>query len=205
METLRRRIPFQTSEEGQEDDRILDEEEQEQVLEALHKENDLRTQQYYTFLQICIAITLFLQLLFLFSQRTPLHILHPNLKTPAPPLIPLSTLFTMLNIVALLNSALYLPEDMVLPHAINQIKSRVFSEAQEALSTSLPFPLMWGVLLSSLAPAISILGVKDVPQILWWAFPALVVGIAGLVISWIRDTKAELMSLEKLKYEAKGA
>lgn len=77
METLRRRIPFQTSEEGQEDDRILDEEgkvtwhvklysiitcveEQEQVLEALHKENDLRTRQYYTFLQICIAITLFL-------------------------------------------------------------------------------------------------------------------------------------------------
>lgn len=115
----------------------------------------------------------------------------------------------MLNIVALLNSALYFPADMVLPHAllsvINQIKSRVSLEAQEALNTSLPFSLMWGVLLLSLAPAISILAVKDVPQILWWAFPALVVGIAGLVISWIRDTKAELMSLEKLKYEAKGA
>ncbi|KIJ54544.1 hypothetical protein M422DRAFT_24493 [Sphaerobolus stellatus SS14] len=213
MDTLRRRNPFKNTDahDGEDTNLILDEQEQEEVLDDLRKQSTETAEDFYMFLQVFLGIFIFFQLWFLVSPReaTPFHILHPYVKTPLPPLIPMSALFSLVALTVLLNVVLYLPEHLTLPRVIRsgirQIVSCLPRNSQVLVNSFIPLSKIWSIGLLSIAPLLSIIFVADVPQIIWWLFPVLVMGTVVLSISWIEDTNVQIDRLEKMKYEAKGA
>ena len=83
--------------------------------------------------------------------------------------------------------------------------SRMPMHIQEVARPYIPFPIMWAAGLSISPLLIAMFTVTDIPQILWWSLPDIVVGIVVLVRFWIEETYLDMERLEKMKYAAKGA
>ncbi|KAF8506317.1 hypothetical protein JB92DRAFT_2962687 [Gautieria morchelliformis] len=213
MNKLKQRSAFKFSNDNEvhEDTQVLDEQEQEEVIEALRSEHASSSRHYYKFLQGCLSFTILLQCWFFVSPRlgTPVHVFIPNVKTPLPNLIPFATWFTLLNIIMLLNLMLHLPKDMSFPRLLHSILSSLMSwlplHIQELAGRHVPFPITWTAGLFISPAIIAMFTVTDIPQILWWSLPNIVLGIVVLVTSWIKQTSLDMERLEKMKYEAKGA
>lgn len=155
----------------------------------------------------------FSQVIFMLLPRqiTPISMFFPNHKTPRSPLIPLATFWTLFDTLILLNLVYRLPKDLSFPRLLRYwiLRStdslKIPHHTRQALHRHLPLSEMQSGLLLCIPPTIAIVRIVDIPQILWWALPLFVFTSQMLVISWIKETEREMESLEKLKYEAKGA
>lgn len=139
---------------------------------------------------------------------TPVHVLFP-VKKPSPSLIPFANWFALLNIIMLLNVMLHLPKDLSFPRVLhsvlNSLMSRLPIHIQEATRPHIPLPVTLTACLCTFPLSVAVSTVRDIPQILWWSLPDIVILTVVLVRSWIKGTNLDMEGLEKMKYEAKGA
>lgn len=213
MDTLRRRNPFKSTDDPLDEDRVLDEQEQDELIEKLHEENKRQNLKHYRFIQACLSYTIIFQVIFMLLPRqiTPFYVFLPNHKTPRSPLMPLTTFWALFDTLVLLNLVYRLPQDLSFPRLLrywilrstNSLK--IPYHTQQTLRRHLPLSETQSGLLLCIPPIIAIVCTVDIPQILWWILPLFVFASQMLVISWIKETEREMEGLEKLKYEAKGA
>lgn len=117
---------------------------------------------------------------------TPLSTFFSILPTP---LIPFSTLFTLLYI-GLQGLDVW------------SLSSSSYNELATMNKSGYIVP---PTALYLVAPIISLLMDRDLPQTLWWLEPAIVTGLVMLMQNWMRATAEGVNGLEDLKYSAKGA
>lgn len=123
------------------------------------------------------------------SSWTPLSPVLASTSYPSQPLIPFAQFWTLLN----------------LAHHIHTIVSI------DAIRPTLHDPLFswdqhrsWPI--TAIPPALCLLlRPQDVAQCAWWSIPLLMAGLCIVVTKWNNDGRADVMRLETLKYEAKGA
>jgi len=120
--------------------------------------------------------------------------LSPFFSARPAPLIPLASLFTVLNLVLHAYDGFYLSMTSTItdstPLYINipQLQLRIPQQG-----------------LYLLPPILSLLMFRDYPQTLYWSLPAVLVGFSRLTQSWMVTGHQAVEGLEELKYDAKGA
>ncbi|RDX53279.1 hypothetical protein OH76DRAFT_1399166 [Lentinus brumalis] len=197
--TIRQRAPFQFSEDDDTDVHILDEEEQEEVIEDLRKKNDDSNAVYLMGLQAVLALSLLLQLVYLFKPNkiSPFAVLLPG-STSEP--LPLANGLTILQILIHINLSLNcLPPN----HPYRKLVPRSTLPG----SLSIPLPLLHPVALALpvIAPFLALALGRGLADLVWWAEPGILLAIVAVVKKWIADGEKDIMKLERLRYEARGA
>jgi len=185
---LKKRSPFTfTSDEDNSltDASILDDQQQEEVVQTLKKENDMSDRQIWLCLRIVMGCFAFLHILYLFRRVNPLG---PFLSTSPPPRIPLDVLFTLLHTVILLGLAALPQYDDNTPgiHTLVPKYARIYAVA-------------------AIAPAYCSLTRQSVANIAWWGFALVAAALHHFFHSLIRHGKKDISQLEALKYDARGA
>ncbi|KAG2153099.1 uncharacterized protein EDB93DRAFT_1136602 [Suillus bovinus] len=191
MDALRRRNPFKYSSEPSEshDTHILDEQEQSELIDNLKSMNAASNSQNRIALQITIALSFLLHVVFIFSDyNSPLVIVFPPAGGPESPLY-LSPVLTLLAIILHANAALLThPRNLVL--AKRRIKP-------------LPYSVAFG--LSAISPTISVLSQKTWQTTGWWCTAASVIWIVHASNKWIVQGQESISELERMKYISAGA
>ncbi|KIM89228.1 hypothetical protein PILCRDRAFT_813155 [Piloderma croceum F 1598] len=186
MTSLRKRMTFKLeSESPTEDNHVLDEQEQEDLISGLRDENLASNQQYLLVLQVTVALSCLLHLIFLVNPTNPLLVFFSSKQpdTPIPLLIP----FTLLAVLIHLDLGLLLYPD----------RSRLTDIAP------LSYLPLFG--LSALSPFLSILLGRHWLTVAWWSVTGGVVWLAHSVQQWIDQGAQSILELEKMKYVAPGA
>ncbi|TDL23319.1 hypothetical protein BD410DRAFT_787659 [Rickenella mellea] len=190
MENIRKRIPFKVppellgTEEEETNARIQDEQEQEEVINALRVETDTLNAVIQRILLSSVGISLFLHTFLLLNPNVFLD----TLSTPTP-LIRLAALIQtslQFNLLMLVRGWTWLPV------RIREIPN-------------FPISIQYTTLLASAVPTISILSGRSWSQTAVWAAADLVSLFVWTGLQWIREGNASIVELEKLRYEAKGA
>ncbi|KAI0754993.1 hypothetical protein C8Q80DRAFT_1142322 [Daedaleopsis nitida] len=197
---VRQRVPFRFSEDGEDDGRILDEQEQEEVIGRLRKENEDSNAAYHIALQIVIGLSFIIHVLFLFSgsKLSPLANVLPG--PPPTAAVPFATALTLLQLLIHLNLSLYsLPPKHRYRHLV--------PHAALPRSLELPLPLAHpiSIILTIVAPTYALLLGRGYADVIWWAVPGALTGLVALVKKWMRDGEKDVAELEKLRYTARGA
>ncbi|OAX42836.1 hypothetical protein K503DRAFT_682506 [Rhizopogon vinicolor AM-OR11-026] len=191
MDTLRRRNPFKyPSENSQLDETyIMDEQEQSEHIDNLKRLNATSNSQNRTMLQITLALSVLLHIIYIFSDyNSPLVAVFPPSGGQETPLY-LSPVLTLLAIVLHANAALLTqPRNLVL--AGRRI-------------TALPYNAALG--LSAIPPAISVLSGKTWQTTAWWCTGAFLTWIVHAANMWIVQGNESISELETLKYISAGA
>ncbi|KAG9007141.1 hypothetical protein FRB94_014614 [Tulasnella sp. JGI-2019a] len=203
MDELRQRAPFRLVGEDEavdnmnpEDDErhILDEQEQEKVIQDLRQMSQKSDWIYVQALRMIMLNSIMLQVVFLSSLVTYRHSrtiptpLSPFFSTVPRPLIPIASGFTFLAITLhILDAFLISSSSCLTPILV----AGGFSIPRAALYL--------------LAPFLSVLTGRDLPQTIWWAFPAVVAGLVILMQRWTSDNTRSVEELEGLRYNAPGA
>ncbi|RXW22502.1 hypothetical protein EST38_g3369 [Candolleomyces aberdarensis] len=192
MENLRRRVPFKQSEDELEDqERILDEQEQETVVEKLRTANAHANTQYQFMIQVLLGLSMVAQIFYLFtpSKRTPLENIFP-VSSPSDSPLPLSTILTLIYIGVHVNLLLL-------------CRSPLFNLFFIELVKPLPFDLTYA--LSAVGPALSLFLQKPWQTTVWWCFNPLIVFITQTVVEAIEAGNNSVAELEGMRYTAPGA
>ncbi|KAG1746018.1 uncharacterized protein EDB91DRAFT_1049445 [Suillus paluster] len=191
MDALRRRNPFKYASEYSESDdtHIMDEQEQSEIIDDLRSQNATSISHNRTTLQITLALSLLLHIIYIFSDyNSPLAVVFPPAGRPESPLY-LSPVLTLLAIVLHANAALLTqPRDFLLA------KRRI---------TPLPFNVAFG--LSAISPITSVLSGKTWQTTAWWCTTALMTWIVHAANRWIVQEQESISELERMKYIAAGA
>ena len=185
MESLRRRIPFKQDDESHED-RVLDEQEQEAVVEALRSSNASSNAQYRVLLQILLATSALLQLVCLFSSSnaSPLFSVFPDASQDMTP-IPLATCATILSLIA---------------------HGRLFMFFQPSLVPANPSTAFIVLhICSAIAPTTALLLSKPWQTTGWWCTTSIIVLIIQVGLDAIESGERSLAELESMMYQAPGA
>ncbi|TFK40807.1 hypothetical protein BDQ12DRAFT_734000 [Crucibulum laeve] len=195
MDTIRRRVPFKFSEEKEEKEtEVLDEQEQDELIEKLRRENEISNRQYLVLIRVVLALSALLQFVFLFSpsKSSPLFSLFPAASVGEDLSMPLPTLFIMLSLFVHLNLAfLFHPNEIRMLLQLNQN----------------PSPLSYELLytLSAVPPTLSAFLWRPWQTTLWWCFTPMIVFIVHTVMSAIDNGNESIADLETMKYVAPGA
>ncbi|QRV77684.1 hypothetical protein RhiJN_05699 [Ceratobasidium sp. AG-Ba] len=192
--TIRRRKAFGFSEDGAREDenRVLDEQEQEEVIdglrEAARRSNDSLTRVIAGILILGIVSQLyFLSMMLRGSQLTPFTPLLNTFLEPKP-LIPLASLLTTLHVgVLVLNLTSLLPTLSNLQNSIPADFSR------------------YAPLSTCLAPMLAVISGRDVAQLAWWCVPAEITALVWVSRGWMASAVEDVAGLERLRYDSKGA
>ncbi|EED82316.1 predicted protein [Postia placenta Mad-698-R] len=191
--SLRQRVPFKFSDDGTEDDHILDEQEQEELIEKLRQQSDAATRQYTALVQIVIALSCLLHIIYLIKRdkESPLYALL-SYDSPSEA-IPLSTLFATMHILLHLNLGL-----LLLPSAHSAI--RFLSSLPPSLGrfTPLPVPVPHAITLitPALAPVLALLLMREWPEIVWWSITGGLTWFVYNVRRWVIENEEEIRELE---------
>jgi len=190
--SIRQRVPFRFSNNEEEDDRILDEQEQEELVQHLKEKAVAASNHYLLGIQVVIGLSCALHLIFIFKQpkESPLYALLPD-HTPSPT-IPLPTLFALLQILLQLHLILH-----ALPPAHPILGPMSF------LPLSLSHPVTLAA--TAVAPTFTLLLRHDWPDVAWWALTGSMTLLVFYVKKWIRQSEESVRELNGMRYDARGA
>ncbi|KAI0076348.1 hypothetical protein K474DRAFT_1684890 [Panus rudis PR-1116 ss-1] len=199
--SIRQRIPFKFSEDATgEEDRILDEQEQEELIQKLKSESESRTTQYTLTIHVLLGLCYILQIIYLFksSKESPILALFPNdiavnEHLPAPNLWTLTNLFTLLNLTIHL-----LPQSHPVRQSLRQLHSSPYT-----YFLPLPFPLLFSI--SAVPPTLALMLRRHWQEFAWWCFAPFMTWFVHSAEKWAREEAEGIQNLEKLRYDAKGA
>ncbi|TBU28630.1 hypothetical protein BD311DRAFT_722194 [Dichomitus squalens] len=196
---VRQRVPFRFSEDDDLDGHVLDEQEQEEVLDRLRKQNQNSNAVYYTGLQFVVSLSLLIHAVFTFSSTkiSPLAPLFPD--SPSKP-VPFTNALLLLQYMVHGNLILYcLPRK----HHMRQM----IPNASLPRSFSLPLPLSHpaAIVLPLIAPAYATFLGRGIVDVLWWSAAGILSLVVGLATKWMRDAEKDVEELDKLRYTARGA
>ncbi|KAF9450584.1 hypothetical protein P691DRAFT_665001 [Macrolepiota fuliginosa MF-IS2] len=194
MDTLRRRTTFKFSEQDEGDDRILDEQEQDELIQNLRKQNEQSTNQQLIFVRILVLLSALLQFIHLLTptKTNPLFVIFPNETQLSPPTIPFATGFTIISLLIHLNLAILFHPDDVRTHL--QL-------------THNPRPLSYGLLyaLSAVSPTLSIFLQLPWQITVWWLLTSIIVFVVQTVMDTVESGSQSVSELESMRYVARGA
>ncbi|KAG8936294.1 hypothetical protein FRC02_003231 [Tulasnella sp. 418] len=231
---IRQRLGFKDEPEddllNEEEQRILDEQEQEEIIRRIRETSAKADYVHLQSLRMILVVSATLQLVFFLTQWS----WPPNSPYPAPtplaglfnssrgsPLIPCAIIFTLTTLTLHVLDFLALGNPTTSPSQSNQprllssnvinipiqIPSSLFISSQSrtplssaTLHIDIPRPA-----LHILAPALSLLLRRDFPQTIWWALPGLLTGFIMLAQRWMNETTENMDRLERLRYDSKGA
>lgn len=130
------------------------------------------------------------------SSWTPISPIFPSNVKPSPPLIPISHLWVLLNVMQHIHDIVFSDPYLtsLLPHT-----PFVDLREQRIWATTL-VPLVLTLILRSSGP-----NGPDIAQIIWWSIAPMMAGLTTLIRKWIKDGRQDLQKLEELKYDSKGA
>ncbi|KAI0822311.1 hypothetical protein BC628DRAFT_1412417 [Trametes gibbosa] len=200
MAAIRQRVPFRFSEGEEQEDRILDEQEQEAVIDRLREKSASSNVVYRGGLQTAIALSFFLHVLYILRSPThsPLAVVFP--EAPSGPPIPLAPLFALLQVAVHCNLSLN-----VLPptHRIRQIVHA--RSLPPSLRPPIPLSHPATLLAPAIAPVYALLLGQGRADVLWWITTGALTTIVFLAMKWMKEEEEEITGLEKLRYTARGA
>jgi hypothetical protein len=187
MTSLRKRVPFKFASEStdQEDDHVLDEQEQEELIASLRDENLASNQHYLLVLQVTVALSCLLHLIFLVSPTNPLLVFASTAEPDIP--IPLLIPFTLLAIAIHLDLGLLLYPD------------------RSTLTDIQPLSYLPLFGLSAVSPCLSLLLGRSWLTVAWWSVTGGVVWVAHSVQGWMDKGDQSITELEGMQYVAPGA
>ncbi|OBZ71542.1 hypothetical protein A0H81_08427 [Grifola frondosa] len=195
--SLRQRIPFRYFDAEEETERVLDEQEQEELIQDLRRQSDSSNNLYVTLLHVLLALSGIVHLIYLYSptKESPFSALLGS-HSPAPP-IPLASAFDVLHMLLHLHLHLHLlhPE-----HPIRRMLS-------SAPNIPFPLPLTHPLILTApaLAPVLSLLLRRDWRDALWWSVASGMTWLVYSTLKWIQKNEEDIHELEKMQYDARGA
>ncbi|PPQ65385.1 hypothetical protein CVT26_000010 [Gymnopilus dilepis] len=190
MDTLRRRIPFKLGHEddGSPENEVLDEQQQDEVIDRLRKENEVANHRYSMAMKLVVGLSCILHITAL--TYNPLLTIYPSPSEA--PSIPLPIAFVLL--------ALYIHLHLVVLFFSSDIQAWL-----QLAEPPRPHSFRVLYLLSAMAPTTSLFLAKPWQTTLWWCSSALVIFIADTVVDAIEQNNQGIKDLEKLKYTAPGA
>lgn len=194
MQALRKRVPFAfKSEDGQEDQVVLDEQEQAQLVEEIKDHNAASNEHNRIALQVMLALSALLHFIYWFSdRRSPLLAVfppspHDQASANAP--VPFSGVLTYVAILTHINLSLLVhPRHVVI--AGWAIRPIGFTET-----------FVW----SAICPVVTIYTGKAWQTTAWWCISAIMTSVVYIVHMWIQKTDKDVTELEDLRYRAPGA
>ncbi|KAF5360907.1 hypothetical protein D9756_004897 [Leucocoprinus leucothites] len=195
MDPLRRRTTFKFSEDEDVDqERILDEQEQDQVIKKLREQSERSKEQQFIFVRILVLLSAVLQFIQLLTptNSNPVLIIFPE-DTPSPrSTIPFATGFTLLALFIHLNLAILFHPDEVRTHL--QL-------------THNPKPLSYGMLyaLSAVSPTLSLFLRLSWQTTAWWLFTTVIVFVVQSAMDTVESSTRDISELESIRYVSKGA
>ncbi|KAI1789640.1 hypothetical protein LXA43DRAFT_1020551 [Ganoderma leucocontextum] len=173
---MRQRVPFRFSEDGDSDGRVLDEQEQEQVIDRLRQQNEDSHTVYCMGLQVVIGISL---------------LMYP---------VPFANALLLLQFLVHGNLIIYCLPPKNLPQ---RIVSNTW--LLRSLSLPLPLSHPVSIILPMVAPVYATLLGRGRVDVLWWSATGLLTVIVALATKWMKDAEKDVEELEKLRYRARGA
>ncbi|KDQ62335.1 hypothetical protein JAAARDRAFT_122292 [Jaapia argillacea MUCL 33604] len=197
MESLRKRVPFKLSSDSSgdnfEETRILDEQEQEEIIEELKREISKSSSQYTSALVLVVGLSCLLQFISLLKPPTE-HPFVPIFSSDiAEPAIPGARPFTVLHILIHANLLLSLLFDQ------NWVKDLELGQFR------LPTSYTHMLLASAIAPILSVILGKTWATTGWWSVTILVSLLVQTVQGWLEAGNENIVELEKMRYVARGA
>ncbi|KLO12989.1 hypothetical protein SCHPADRAFT_828687 [Schizopora paradoxa] len=208
MDQMRKRNPFKSIDDGveQDDVRILDEQEQEEVIQELRRVNNASNNQFLIALRILVGISTFLRVLSFDSPQLILS-LFLTIRTHDSPII-LSRLFALLHTGVHLNVLLHLfTNSNSSPGAAGISRQIRLDDVPSWIADVpyLPLPFTWTFFLALLAPLTSIVSTRAWQQSAWWSTAFCLSLVSGRILAWISEGEESIRKLEGLQYNAKGA
>ncbi|KAH9971953.1 hypothetical protein BGW80DRAFT_1173764 [Lactifluus volemus] len=175
---LRKRSPFTfASDESYPGFAILDDQEQEEIIQTLKKENDASDSKIRNFLDVLrLAFTL-LHVIYLFRRTNPLN---PFLSPAQPLRIPFDILFALVHIMALLDMG-----DCALYWSMCY-RAKVYA-------------------ITLVAPTYCVLTGKGLTNTAWWSFAFVAAALYHYFHSLILQGERNILELRVMRYNARGA
>ncbi|KAH7908044.1 hypothetical protein BJ138DRAFT_1128726 [Hygrophoropsis aurantiaca] len=193
MTTLRQRIPFNYPSDSNHSEEllILDDQEQDELIDQLRIQNSTSDQQHKLALQVLIALSSVLHLIYLFSnQDSPLFAVFPPGPEGKGFPLPLSRLVAFMDIFFHVNLCL-----LVHPYRVTDHASRI------AIPLSYTITFAW----SAIPFIFSILGGRVWQVTMWWSLMAIITSMSYTIQTWIEEANDNLSKFERMKYKAAGA
>ncbi|KAL6304333.1 hypothetical protein BKA93DRAFT_825791 [Sparassis latifolia] len=199
--SVRRRVPFVSSDTAEEDDHVLDEQEQEELIETLRKQSDASNVHYLILLQITLAFSCMLHLIFVFHEPklSPLYAFFPPPPDTSPHTIAFPVLFGAVHILLHLNLSLTL-----LPPT-HRLRRMLLSLPPPLRAVPIPLTHPAVLCAAALAPAFSLVLRCGWADVVWWALAGGMTALVWAVQAWISQSERGIRELEGLRYNARGA
>ncbi|KAA1469861.1 hypothetical protein DENSPDRAFT_835533 [Dentipellis sp. KUC8613] len=189
MSSLRQRIPFNfnANADETEDTRILDEEEQDNLINHLRAQNEESNALYLRILRAALGLSCFLHFVFLASptKDSPLTVFLPTYVSGP---LPFAIFFALLHIAVHFNLLLISWPNR--PLILRNVE---------------PFRYILMYATSAVAPVLCIFLGLGFPNFLWWSMTPAIILLHDTVHRSILQGEESIAELEKLKYTAKGA
>lgn len=193
MQAVRKRVPFAfKSEDGRDDQVVLDEQEQAQLVEEIKVHNAASNEHNRKALQVVLALSAVLHLIYWFSdRRSPLFAIFPpsshDQASNAP--VPFSGILTYIAILTHVNLSLLVhPRHVVI--AGWAVRPIGFAET-----------FAW----SAICPIVTVYTGKAWQTTAWWCISAVMTCAIYVVHGWIQKADKDVTELENLQYRAPGA
>ncbi|KAG9227588.1 hypothetical protein PTI98_011150 [Pleurotus ostreatus] len=192
---LRKRIPFKVRDE---DDstalKVLDDQEQEELIHGLRRQNSTSNWYYILGADITLILSLLLHLSYFFnsSNASPLFAIAPS---PTSGIFPLASLFTQINLLVHIN--LY---GLLHPERVRSL----LDEAQPYSLSLLSYSLCYAI--TCVPPSLCLfMGLTEWQTLGWWLFTPFVVYIVQSIHEATVAGDRNIAELEALRYSAPGA
>ncbi|KAI0050395.1 hypothetical protein FA95DRAFT_622209 [Auriscalpium vulgare] len=184
MTALRQRLPFSNDEDrvNESEFRVLDEEEQEEVIDTLRAQDAESNKLLVVLMRAVIGSSILLHVIYLVRNENPIN----AFLAPTPP-IPYTHLFSAINLAALAN---LLAKTWHAHPALQHVPLA-------------PHILMYAT--AAAAPVFCLVRGSGLTDVVWWSVALVTVGFQHLLHRSIASVETEIEKLESLKYNAKGA
>ncbi|CAK5284179.1 unnamed protein product [Mycena citricolor] len=195
--SLRQRIPFRADEDT-EDRVVLDEVEQDEVIDTLHKENTRSTANALLIVDTVLSLASILQLSFLFNGNPLLALFPPStMSNLGRYTIPYPAVFVLFALVLHANLALHLH-----PALIRVLLPSYSNSTPLPVAIPLSYPLTFS--LAAVPPTFCLFLHHAWQANAWAASPFIVVTLIHSVHETLSEGSEALAELESLRYRAPG-
>ncbi|KAF5369320.1 hypothetical protein D9758_002742 [Tetrapyrgos nigripes] len=199
MDQLRRRIPFRAEDNGEDENTVLDESEQEELIQRLKKQNETLNTQYQLAMQVIIALSAFIHLVYLFNPtEEPLLFFFPSSLHTQTGSKPLPRPFTLLSLIVHCN--LFLRVHLGAIH-----NSGLQMRIGDFHLNLHPLPYSISYALALVAPTVCLFFGRSWLTAAWWSVTLGIVFTAQTMQDAIISGNEGISALEKLRYTAPGA